>query len=174
MSMPPLALCCVIVREKPKVRGWIAEKTGCDPAKLMFSISEEPQHPGGGDLFLVTPKVAMHAEGRSANMPIAIARMRPVMGGRRTVYMEINPVTARERNIRDGDRIRVTSDVGSIQAICKYFEGTRLDTLVMPMEHGHWAKGRGPGHNGEVTINQSDRITGQCNYYTTKVRVARA
>jgi thiosulfate reductase / polysulfide reductase chain A len=159
--------------------GWIAEKTGRDPAKLMFPHWEEPQHPGGGDLFLVTPKTAMHAEGRSANMPIAIAHMQPVMGGRRTVYMEINPVTARERGIRDGDRVRLTSDVGSIEAICKYFEGTRPDTLVLPMEHGHWAhgrwaKGRGPGHSGEVTVNQSDRITGQCNYYTTKVRIERA
>jgi thiosulfate reductase / polysulfide reductase chain A len=73
----------------------------------------------------------------------------------------------------------VTSDVGVIEAYCRYFEGTRPDTLVLPMEHGHWAHGRwarnrGPGHSGEVTVNQSDRLTGQCNYYTTKVAVERA
>jgi thiosulfate reductase / polysulfide reductase chain A len=66
-----------------------------------------------------------------------------------------------------------------IEAYCRYFEGVRPDTLVLPMEHGHWAHGRwarnrGPGHSGEVTVNQSDRLTGQCNYYTTKVAVERA
>ena len=158
---------------------WIAEKTGRDPAKLMFPIWEEPKHPGGGDLYLVTPKVALHAEGRGGNIPIAIAHLQPVMGGRRTVYLEINPATARARGIRDGDKVKITSSVGTIEAYCKYFEGTRPDTLVLPMEHGHWAHGRWaknrlPGHSGEVTVNTSDRVTGQCAYYTTKVRVERA
>ena len=158
---------------------WIAAKTGRDPTRLMFPIWEEPSHPGGGDLYLVTPKVALHAEGRGANIPIAIAHLQPVMGGRTTVYMEINPVTARERGIADGDRVRVSSNVGEIEAYCRYFEGVRPDTLVLPMEHGHWAYGRWarnrlPGHSGEVTVNQTDRLTGQANYYTTKVRVERA
>ncbi len=158
---------------------WIADMTGRNRNRLMFPIWEDPVHPGGGDLFLVSPKVALHAEGRGANLPIAIAQLQPVMGGRKTVYLEINPVTARARGIRDGDRVRITSDVGVIEADCRYFEGVRPDTLVLPMEHGHWAHGRwarsrAPGHSGEVTVNQSDRLTGQCNYYTTKVTVERA
>ncbi len=158
---------------------WIAAKTGRDKAKLMFPHWEEPKHPGGGDLYLVTPKVALHAEGRGANLPVAIANLQPALGGRGTVYVEINPVTAKARGIRNGDRVRIISDVGRIEGYCKYFEGVRPDTLVFPMEHGHWAhgrwaKGRLPGHCGEVTVNQSDRITGQCGYYTTKVRIERA
>ena len=157
---------------------WIAAKTGRDRARLMFPHWEEPQHPGGGDLYLVTPKVALHAEGRGANLPVAIAHLQPSLGGRDQVYIEINPKTARARGIGNGDRVRITSDVGSIEGHCKYFEGVRPDTLVFPMEHGHWAqgrwaKGRLPGHCGEVTVNRSDRITGQCGYYTTKVRVER-
>ena len=158
---------------------WIAEQTGRDPARLMFPIWEEAVHPGGGDLFLVTPKVALHAEGRGGNIPIAMAQMQPVHGGRKTVYLEINPVTARARGIADGDKVAITSDVGRIEAYCRYYEGIRPDTLVLPMEHGHWAQGRwaknrGPGHSGEVTVNQSDRLTGQANYYTSKVAVTRA
>ncbi len=158
---------------------WIAEKTGRDRSKLMFPHWEEPKHPGGGDLYMVTPKVALHAEGRGANIPIAIANLQPALGGRDTVYIEINPATARARGIRDGDRVRIKSEVGTIEGYCKYYEGVRPDTLVFPMEHGHWAhgrwaKGRLPGHCGEVTVNQSDRITGQCNYYTTKVSIERA
>jgi anaerobic selenocysteine-containing dehydrogenase len=158
---------------------WIAAKAGRDKAKLMFPVWEEPKHPGGGDLYMSTPKVALHAEGRSANMPTAISLMQPTMGGRDRVWIEIHPDTARERGVADGDRIRVKSAVGSIEGYCRYFEGTRPDTIVFPMEHGHWAmgrwaKGRSPGHAGEVTVNQSDRVTGQCNYYTTKVSVEKA
>lgn len=158
---------------------WIAQKTGRDPKTLMYPHWEEPVHPGGGDLYMVTPKVAMHAEGRGANLPVAIANLQPVLGGRKTAYIEINPQTARERGIADGAKVRLSSDLGSIEGYCKYYEGCRPDTLVFPMEHGHWAMGRWakdrlPGHCGEITVNQSDRITGQCSYYTTKVSIAPA
>ncbi len=155
---------------------WIAEKTGRDRDKLMFAHWEVPQHPGGGDLYMVTPKVAMHAEGRGANIPVAIATLQPVLGGRSTAYIEINPKTARARGIANGAKVRLRSDLGSIEGYCKYFEGCRPDTIVFPMEHGHWAmgrwaKGRLPEHCGDITVNQSDRVTGQCSYYTTKVTI---
>jgi len=158
---------------------WIASKTGRDKSRLMFPQWEEPKHPGGGDLYLSTPKVATHAEGRSGNLPVMISVMQPAMGGRNTVYVEVHPETAQKRGIRDGDRVRLKSGVGAIEAFCRVTEATRPDTLVLPMEHGHWAhgrwaKGRGPGHSGEVCVNQSDRITGQCNYYTTKVTLEKA
>lgn len=158
---------------------WIAGKTGRDPARLMFPIWEEPHHPGGGDMYMVTPKVALHAEGRGANLPVAIANLQPTMGGRNTVYIEINPKTAKAKGIPDGSRVRIKSELGAIEGYCKYYEGCRPDTLVFPMEHGHWAHGRWakdrkPGHSGEITVNQSDRITGQSNYYTTKVTIERA
>lgn len=158
---------------------WIAAKTGRDKARLMFPVWEEPKHPGGGDLYMSTPKVALHAEGRGANLPQVIALLQPTMGGRDRVYIEIHPETARKRGIADGDRVKIKSTVGTIEGYCRYFEGTRPDTIVVPMEHGHWAMGRwaksrAPGHSGEVTVNQSDRVTGQCNYYTTKVSVEKA
>ena len=158
---------------------WVAAKTGRDKDKLMFPHWEEPKHPGGGDLYMVTPKVAMHAEGRGANIPIAIANLQPALGGRDKVYIEINPATAKAKGIGDGDRVRIKSAVGVIEGYCKYYEGVRPDTLVFPMEHGHWAHGRWakdrpPGHCGEVTVNLSDRVTGQCTYYTTKVSIERA
>lgn len=158
---------------------WIAAKTGRDKARLMFPIWEEPKHPGGGDMYMVTPKVALHAEGRGANIPMAISLLQPTMGGRDQVYIEMHPDTAGKRNIADGDRVRVKSTAGAIEGHVRLFQGVRPDTLVFPMEHGHWAhgrwaKGRGPGHCGDVTVNQSDRVTGQCSYYSTKVTIEKA
>lgn len=142
----------------------------------MFPIWEEPQHPGGGDLHMVTPKVAMHAEGRGANLPVAISLIQPTMGGKDQIFIEIHPETAKARNIADGDQVKLKSTVGEIRGYVRYYEGVRPDTIVFPMEHGHWAHGRWatgrePGHSGEITVNQSDRITGQANYYSTKVTV---
>lgn len=158
---------------------WIAAKTGRDKAKLMFPHWEEPKHPGGGDLHMVTPKVALHAEGRGGNIPMAISLLQPTMGGRDQVFIEMHPETAAKRSIADGDRVRIKSTAGAIEGQVRLFQGVRPDTLVFPMEHGHWAQGRwaknrGPGHCGEVTVNQSDRITGQCSYYTTKVTIEKA
>ena len=158
---------------------WIAEKTGRDPANLMFPIWEEPVHHGGGDLHLVTPKVALHAEGRGHNIPMVIAHLQPTIGGRGQAFCEIHPDTARVRNISDGDRIKITSDVGSVEVTARYFQGVRPDTIVLPMEYGHWAAGRWSKavpteHAGEATVNVSDRITGQANYYSSKVNVTKA
>ena len=137
------------------------------------------QHTGGGDLHFVTPKTPMTAEGRSGNIPHAIAIQQPSVGGKTTVYMEINPQTARSRNIRNGDKVRISSPLGSIEAYARLFEGARPDTVVMPFEHGHWAQGRWakdrkPGNSGEVTANVSDPISGLACYYTGKVTVERA
>lgn len=140
----------------------------------------EPQHSGGdGDLYFVTPKTPLHAEGRGANIPHNIAIHQPIVGGRDTVYLEAHPRTARERGIRNGDRVRITSDPGSIEAECRFVAAHRPDTLVLPFEFGHWAQGRwaagrGPGHSGEVTANVSDPISGLASYYTGKVRLERA
>ena len=158
---------------------WIAGATGRDPATLMFPQWEPPVHPGGGDLYLVTPKVALHAEGRGHNIPMVIAHLQPTVGGRGEAFVEINPKTARERGIADLDRVKISSDVGTIEARCRHFEGVRPDTLVLPMEYGHWASGRWSSavpteHCGEVTVNRSDRITGQALYYSSKVTVAKA
>ncbi|MFY0991929.1 molybdopterin-dependent oxidoreductase [Halomonas sp. C05BenzN] len=140
----------------------------------------EPVHTGGdGDLHFVTPKTPLHAEGRGANIPHQMAVHQPIVGGRNTVYLEVHPQTARERGIRNGDRVRVTSDLGSIEAECRFVASHRPDTLVLPFEYGHWAqgrwaKGRGPGNSSEITANVSDPISGLASYYTGKVRLERA
>jgi len=140
----------------------------------------EPRHSGGeGDLHFVTPKTPLHAEGRGANLPQAIAHHQPLAGGNTTVYLEVHPDTAKARGIRNGDQVRIRSSLGSIEAECRYVAAHRPDTLVLPFEFGHWAqgrwaKGRGPGNSSEITENVSDPISGLVGYYTGKVSLERA
>ena len=159
-------------------KDWILSKTGRSPEKYNFPHWEEPKYTGGGDLHFVAPKTAMHAEGRSGNLPNAISLFQPTVGGKKQALMEIHPEAAAKRGIKDGDPVRVKSPLGEIFAIARVTELTRPDTVVLPFEHGHWAHGRwakGRGsHVDTLVANQSDRISGMANYYTGKVSVEKA
>jgi anaerobic selenocysteine-containing dehydrogenase len=104
--------------------------------------------------------------------------MQPAVGGTRHVLMEMHPKTAKDRGIRDGDTVKVTTDLGSIQAVARVTELTRPDTVFLPFEHGHWAHGRWAkdrgSHVDSIIPNQSDKVTGMASYYTAKVKVERA
>jgi anaerobic selenocysteine-containing dehydrogenase len=159
-------------------KDWILSKTGRNAEKYNFPHWEEPKYTGGGDLHFVTPKTAMHAEGRGANLPNAIAVFQPTVGGKRGAVAEIHPSAAAARGIKNGDRIKIKSPLGEVIAIARVTELTRPDVLVLPFENGHWAHGRwakGRGtHVDSLLPNQSDRISGMANYYTGKVSVEKA
>lgn len=168
-----------IVEKKNAYDEFIHKKLGVAVERVGFPQYIPARHTGGGDLHLVTPKTALHAEGRGANIPHAIAQQQVSVGGRKTIYLEIHPKTAQAKGIKNGDKVKIKSALGTIEAYARYFPGNRPDTLVLPMEHGHWAqgrwaKGRLPGHTGEITANQSDPISGLASYYTGKVSVERA
>ncbi|TVR79384.1 MAG: molybdopterin oxidoreductase [Rhodospirillales bacterium] len=135
-----------------------------------------PKYTGGGDLHFVTPKVPVHAEGRGANLPQSIVLTQPTVGGFGEVYLEINPETAKARGIAHGGQVRISSEAGSIVATAHYYAPARPDTLVLPMEHGHWAQGRWavgrlPGNSSEVTVNVSEPISGLACYYSGTVTI---
>lgn len=138
----------------------------------------EPQYSGTGDLFLVTPKTALHAEGRSANIPQAVAHYQPVGGTPSEPIAQIHPRAASERGIRNLDRIRITTPVGSIEVRARISPAARPDTVVLPFGFGHWAMGRwakGRGQNASAIIpNVSDPISGLTSNYSCRVTVERA
>lgn len=159
-------------------KDWILKATGRSAEKYNIPHWEEPKYTGGGDLHFVSPKTAMHAEGRTANIPHAIALFQPANGGKTQAVAEVHPSVASAKGFKNGDRIRIKSSVGEIIAIARVTELTRPDTIVLPFEHGHWAWGRwakGRGANPDyVLVQQSDRISGMQNFYTGKVSVERA
>jgi anaerobic selenocysteine-containing dehydrogenase len=158
---------------------FITAKLGIPRERVGLPQWLEPKYTGGGDLFFVTPKTSMHAEGRSANLPQAVALYQPVAGGRNRTYLEIHPATAKKRGIKDGDKVKITSDRGSIQAIARYYPSSHPEIVVLPFgfghwAHGRWAKGRMSGNVDEIIPNVSEPISGLAAFYTVKVKVERA
>ncbi|RZI40457.1 twin-arginine translocation signal domain-containing protein [Herbaspirillum sp. HC18] len=156
---------------------YVHEKLGIPAEMTGFPQYIPAKHPGGGDLHFISPKLAGQAEGRSANLPHVSAIIQPTQGGNRDVYLEIHPETAKKRKIADGDRVRIKTDIGQIEAVARVYEGIRPDTVALPMIHGHWAqgrwaKGRSPsGSTNEITANVSEPISGLACYHTGKVAV---
>jgi anaerobic selenocysteine-containing dehydrogenase len=162
-----------------KYADFVAERLGVPKDRAGFPQWLAPKYTGGGDLHFITPKTPMHAEGRSANIPHAISLYQPVAGGRNELFLEIHPATAAERGIRNGDLVKITSDLGAITARAHLYPATRPDTVVLPFGFGHWAHGRWAssrktGNGCEVIPNVSEPVSGLAAYYTVMVKVEKA
>jgi anaerobic selenocysteine-containing dehydrogenase len=158
---------------------YISAKLGIPADRVGFPQWLPPAYQGEGDLFLVTPKTPIHAEGRSANLPHAISLYQPVAGGRNDTFLEIHPETARARGIRNNDTVRITSPLGSITTRARLYPAARPDVVVLPFGLGHWAHGRWAtgsktGNSSEIIPNISDPISGLTANYSVLVRVERA
>ncbi len=160
-------------------KAWILAKVpGRNPDKMHLPHWEEPKYTGGGDVHYITPKTAMHAEGRGANLPHAIALNQPTAGGRKQNFIEIHPSYAKGKGISNGDRVKIKSAVGEAFAVARISELTRPDVVVIPFGQGRWAMGRWAKdrgtHTDQVIAQQSDRISGMANFYSAKVTVEKA
>jgi anaerobic selenocysteine-containing dehydrogenase len=155
---------------------YVSEKTGIPTERVGFPQWLPPQYTGNGDLHLVTPKTVAHGEGRTANLPHAISRYQPVVGGRKEMFLEIHPATAKSKGIRNGDLVKISNDLGSIVAHARLQAGMRPDTVVLPFGFGHWAqgrwaRGRETGNPGEIIPNVSEPVSNLAGYFAVTVNV---
>jgi len=91
----------------------------------------------------VDHKSRLNREGRSANCPWYY-EFKDLDPGDEIWddVAKINPADARALNLRNGDRIRLTSPVGQIECSAKLWEGVRPGTVAKCYGQGHWAYGR--------------------------------
>jgi anaerobic selenocysteine-containing dehydrogenase len=92
-------------------------------------------------------------------------------------WVEMNPKTAQELGIHQGDLVRVTSLVGSLEAPAVLYPGIRPDMVAMPMGQGHSSYGRyarGRGVNPLSLLSPAlDTVTGTVASGATRVRIDR-
>jgi len=93
-------------------------------------------------------------------------------------FLDINPETAEEYSLKQGDRVFVESPKGRIQALVNIFEGAMPGIVFMPMGLGHSAyddflrdKGSNPN---EIIHGGIDPLSGQTIWWDTPVRLVKA
>jgi len=163
------------------------------PAFPTYTPIPEHQKMGKDDLHLTTYKVAVHTHSRTAHCKwlSEIKHDNPAW---------INSVTASERGIKDGDSIKVSSDLGEITTTAHVTEGiipgivaishhfgrqhsgiygsgkkspTNLAATADPDAENMWWDKHG-SHPNTIIPNSSDPISGGQRWMDTVVRVAKA
>jgi anaerobic selenocysteine-containing dehydrogenase len=90
-------------------------------------------------------------------------------------WVELNPETAHELGIHDGDRVRVESPQGSIELRARLWPGTPPKVVSIPLGQGHTAGGRWAENRGanpsELIAPLTDPLSGELATQSTRVRV---
>jgi anaerobic selenocysteine-containing dehydrogenase len=92
-------------------------------------------------------------------------------------WVEINPVTAANYGISQGDVVRIHSMAGTIEAPALLFPGLRPDVVAVPIgqghtEYGRYAKGRGVNPL-QIVAAAFDHESGTLASGATRVRIER-
>lgn len=106
-----------------------------------LALTAAPTTPERPLTLLVHGSVAF-GDGRSAHLPFLQELSDPLTGVRWGSAVEINPATAAEQRIEDGDLVEVASEHGSLTAQAKLTPGLRPDVVAIAAGQGHTAYGR--------------------------------
>lgn len=105
----------------------------------------EPEFAGNSDdyPFVLHPYLSTGLyDGRGANLPWMQELPDPMTNVVYGSWLEMNPTTAAEMGLQDGDLVQITSEQGSIEAPLLVFPAIMPDVVAMPIGQGHEALGR--------------------------------
>jgi anaerobic selenocysteine-containing dehydrogenase len=91
-------------------------------------------------------------------------------------WVEINPATAQQMGVAQGDIVEVTSPYGSLEAPVYLYPGIRPDTVAIPFGQGHTDYGRYARDRGSTPIHLAPGAPGASGdlvWSTLRVRVTR-
>jgi len=115
-------------------------------------------------------------DGRGANLPWLQELPDPLTSVVYGSWAELNPMTAEELGIREGDVLEVESVAGSVRVPALIFPAIRPGVVAIPVGQGHaaygrYAKGRGvnPLHIVETLM---DEQTGDLAWAATRVKIS--
>lgn len=132
----------------------------------------------GKHAFHLIPSARMGLyDGRHANSPWLQElpdQLTSVMWGS---WVEIHPKTAEKLGLITGDKVKVTSDAGSLDVDVVVFPGIHEEAVAIPLGQGHTEYGRyakGVGVNPfKILTAQFDKETGELATHATKVSITK-
>ena len=128
--------------------------------------------------FVMQPylSLAFH-DGRGANLPWMQELPDPLTSIVYNSWVELNPKTAAELAIGEGDVLLVESTVGRFEAPAFIYEAIRPDVVAMPIGQGHGNYGRyasGRGSNPiEILAPETDSGSGGLAWSATRVKISK-
>lgn len=132
---------------------------------------------GGYPFYLIPYAQAGYFDGRGANLPWLQELSDPMTSVVWGSWVEINPATARELGIKEGDPVIIESPDGSIEAPAYLYPGIRPDTVGIPVGQGHKAYGRYAKNRGvnpmDILPAAEDAATGAYALISTRVKLSR-
>jgi anaerobic selenocysteine-containing dehydrogenase/Fe-S-cluster-containing dehydrogenase component len=131
---------------------------------------------GTGDLHLVVYPSYRFFDGRTGNRPWLLELPDPVAKVSWDSFLEMHPETAREKGLRQGDYVKVSSPHGTATVAVYVWPGVRRDTVALQMglghkEFGRYTKGRGVNAFTLLGASAIDPATGAFAPYGVKVTV---
>ncbi len=114
-----------------------------DASTALYNAAKltKPSFAGSGEFFFV-PFVSPTLAEAGANKPWLQELPDPTTTVMWNTWVEINPDMAKELGIANDDRVRITSEAGSVEAFVYLYPAIRPDTVAMPFGQGHTAYGR--------------------------------
>jgi Fe-S-cluster-containing dehydrogenase component len=109
---------------------------------------DAPSLDNGGDLTLLVHPSGRFGAGEFANSPWMQELPDSVSKITWHSWLEMNPHTAEERGLRNGDIVSVTSPHGSLEVPLWLYPGIREDAVALAMGAGHTGMGRYADGNG--------------------------
>ena len=161
------------------------ENTRAEPAVVTVDASvidsigvDAPEFSGSSDAypFILHPylSLTMH-DGSGANLPWMQELPDPLTSVVYGSWLEINPATAQELGLRDGDLVEVESPDGTVSVPVLTFPAIMPNVVAMPVGQGHSQYGRyasGRGANPiEILSPQMEPETGSLAWNATRVRL---
>ena len=114
-------------------------------------------------------------DGRGANLPWLQELPDPMTSVVYGSWAELNPVTAAELDIREGDVLDIESPAGSVRVPALIFPAIRPGVVAIPVGQGHAAYGRYARERGvnpiHIVATLVDDLTGDLAWAATRVKI---
>ncbi len=149
-----------------------------DEAFMPHYESATPAEGSGRYPLLMMPYAIINlSSGRFPNPPYLNKTLLDDQLLKKDSFVEINPQTAAQYGLKQGDRVAVQSPGGRLEVRVDLFDGAMPGVVFFPLGFGHTAydafdQGKGVNPN-EIIQGGVDPLSGQTAWWTTRVRLSK-
>ena len=143
-----------------------------------MALEGGPTEPADGSrpYYLIPAASPGLQDGRHANLPWLQELPDPLSKVVWDSWVEMHPATAAKIGVKTGQRVRIESDQGAIEAKVYIFKGMHPDAIAVPLGQGHeaygrYAQGRGVNPLRILALTRENK-TGELAHHATRVQVA--